>query len=84
MNLIKLNLPFLCLILHLIIHSSFENLLKLKSLANEKLPQCKLWLLIPTLITDSNFDSDAVSESSITLNLNIDVIDNRNIKKQTS
>ena len=46
-----------------------NNLLELKSLVNEKLPQCKVWLSTPTLRTDDgrekrDFDSVAVSESS--------------------
>ena len=46
-----------------------NNLLELKSLVNEKLPQCKVWLSIPTLRTDDgrekrDLDSVAVSESS--------------------
>ena len=30
-----------------------DNLLKLKCLVNEKLPQCKVWLSNPTLRTDN-------------------------------
>ena len=58
-----------------------DNLLKLKSLVNEKLPQCKVWLSNPTLRTDNGKASLTVSQLVIhLLNLNIDVIDNRNIK----
>ena len=45
-----------------------DNLLKLKSLAKEKLPQRKVWLSTPTLRTDnrkSHFNRVSVSESSI-------------------
>ena len=30
-----------------------DNFLKLKALVNEKLPQCKVWVSIPTLRTDN-------------------------------
>ena len=57
-----------------------DNLLKLKSLINEKLPQCKVWLSTPTLRTDNGKAPLTVSQLvNYLLNLNIDVIDNRNI-----
>ena len=58
-----------------------NNLLELKSLVNEKLPQCKVWLLTPTLRTDDGRETLIVSQLvNRLLNLNIDVISNRNIK----
>ena len=60
-----------------------DNSLKLKSLANEKLPQRKVWLSTPTLRTDNGkvplTGSQLVNHL---LNLIIDVIDNRNIKNR--
>ena len=57
-----------------------DNLLKLKSLINEKLPQCKVWLSTPTLRTDNGKAPLTVSQLvNYLLNLNIDVIDNGNI-----
>ena len=38
-----------------------ENLLKLKSLVNEKLPQCKVWLSTTTLRTDNGKATMTVS-----------------------
>ena len=56
-------------------------MLKLKALVNEKLPQCKVWLSTPTLRTDNGKATLTVSQLvNHLLNLNIDVIDNRNIK----
>ena len=60
-----------------------DNLLKLKALVNEKLPQCKVWLSTPTLRTDNGKATLTVSQLvNHLLNLNIDVIDNRNIKSR--
>ena len=60
-----------------------NNLLKLKSLVNEKLPQCKVWLSFLTLRTDNGKATLTVSQLvNHLLNLNIDVIDNRNIKSR--
>ena len=60
-----------------------DNLLKLKALVNEKLPQCKDWLSTPTLRTDNGKATLTVSQLvNHLLNLNIDVIDNRNIKSR--
>ena len=60
-----------------------DNLLKLKALVNEKLPQCKVWLSTPTLRTDNGKATLTVSQLvNHLLNLNIDVIDNRNIKNR--
>ena len=45
-----------------------DNLLKLKSLINEKLPQSKVWLSIPTRRTDNKkatLTNFSVNESSI-------------------
>ena len=54
---------------------------KLKSLVNEKLPQCKVWLSTPMLRTENRKARLTVSHLvNHLLNLNIDVIDNRNIK----
>ena len=51
----------------------------------EKLPQCKVWLSTPTLRTDNGKASLTVCQLvNHLLTLNIDVIDSRNIKKQTS
>ena len=58
-----------------------DNLLKLKSLVNEKLLQCKVWLPTPTLRADNGKATLTVSQLvNHLLNLNIDAIDNRNIK----
>ena len=55
--------------------------MELKSLVNEKLPQCKFLLLTPTLRTDDGRETLIVSQLvNRLLNLNIDVISNRNIK----
>ena len=55
--------------------------MELKSLVNEKLPQCKVWLLTPKLRTDDGRETLIVSQLvNRLLNLNIDVISNRNIK----
>ena len=60
-----------------------DNLLKLKSLVNEKLPQCKVWLSTPTLRTDNGKATLSVSQLvNHLLNLNIDAIGNRNIKNR--
>ena len=60
-----------------------DNLLKLKALVNEKLPQYKVWLSTPTLRTDNGKATLTVSQLvNHLLNLNIDVIDNRNIKSR--
>ena len=60
-----------------------DKLLKLKALVNEKLPQCKVWLSIPTLRTDNGKATLTVSRLvNHLLNLTIDVIDNRNIKSR--
>ena len=59
-----------------------DNLLKLKALVNEKLPQCKVCLSTPTLRTDNGKATLTVSKLVNHLNLNIDVIDNRNIKNR--
>ena len=60
-----------------------DNLLKLKSLVNEKLPQCKVCLSTPTLRSDNGKVTFTVSQLvNHLLNLNIDVIDNRNIKSR--
>ena len=60
-----------------------DNLLKLKTLVNEKLPQCKVWLSTPNLRTDHGKATLTVSQLvNNLLNLNIDVIDNRNIKNR--
>ena len=60
-----------------------DNLLKLKALVNEKLPQCKVWLSTPTLRTDNGKATLTVSQLvNHLLNLNIDVIDNTNIKSR--
>ena len=60
-----------------------DNSLKLKSLVDEKLPQCKVWLSNTTLRTDNGKTSLTVSQLvNHLLNLNIDVIDNRNIKSR--
>ena len=54
-----------------------------QSLVNEKLPQCKVWLSTPTLRTDNAKATLTVSQLvNHLLNLNIDVIDNRNIKNR--
>ena len=59
------------------------NLLKLKALVNKKLPQYKVWLSTPTLRTDNGKATSTVSQLvNHLLNLNIDVIDNRNIKSR--
>ena len=58
-----------------------DNLLKLKSLVNEKLLQCKVWLPTPILRVDNGKATLTVSQLvNHLLNLNIDAIDNRNIK----
>ena len=58
-----------------------DNILKSKSLVNEKLPQCKVWFSTPTLRTDNGKATLTVSQLvNHLLNLNIDIIDNRNIK----
>ena len=58
-----------------------DNILKSKALVNEKLAQCKVWLSTPTLRTDNGKATLTVSQLvNHLLNLNIDVIDNRNIK----
>ena len=60
-----------------------DNLSKLKPLDSEKLPQCKVWLSTPTLRTDNGKGTLTVSQLvNHLLNLNIDVIDNRNIKSR--
>ena len=60
-----------------------DNLLKLKALVDEKLPQCKVWLSTPTLRTDNGKATLTVSQLvNHLLNLNIDVINNRNIKSR--
>ena len=60
-----------------------DNLFKLKSLVNEKLLQCKVWLSTSTLTTDHGKAALTVSQlGNHPLNLNIDVIDNRNIKNR--
>ena len=60
-----------------------DNLLKLKSLVNEKLHQWKVWLSTPTLRTDNGKASLTVYQlMNYLLNLDIDVIDNRNIKSR--
>ena len=60
-----------------------DDLLKSKSLVNEKLPQCKVWLSTPTLRTDNRKATLIVSQlMNYLLNLNIDVINNRNIKNR--
>ena len=43
-----------------------DNLLKLKALVNEKLPQCKVWLSTPTLRTDNGKATLTVSQLSKT------------------
>ena len=54
---------------------------KLKSLVDEKLPQCKVWLSTAMLRTENPKARFTVSQLvNHLLNLNIDVIDNRNIK----
>ena len=59
------------------------NLLKSKALGNEKLPQCKVWLSTLILRTDNGKATLTVSQLvNHLLNLNIDVIDNRNIKSR--
>ena len=50
------------------VSSSTSRVLKLISLFNEKLPQCKVWLSTPTLRTanrEATFTVSPVSESSI-------------------
>ena len=60
-----------------------DDLSKLKSLVNEKLLQCKVWLSTPTLRTDNGKATLTVSQLvNYLLNLNIDVINNRNIKNR--
>ena len=60
-----------------------DNLLKLKALINKKLPQYKVRLSTPTLRTDNEKSTLTVSQLvNHLLNLNIDVIDNRNIKSR--
>ena len=60
-----------------------DDLFKLKALVNKKLPQCKVWLSTPTLRTDNGKATLTVSQLvNHLLNLNIDVIDNRNIKSR--
>ena len=60
-----------------------DNLLKLKSLAKEKLPQRKVWLSTPTLRTDNRKATLTGSQLvNHLLNLIIDVIDNRKIKNR--
>ena len=60
-----------------------DKLLKLKALVNEKLPQYKVWLSTPTLWTDNGKATLTVTQLvNDLLNLNIDVIDNRNIKSR--
>ena len=57
-----------------------DNLLKLKSLVNEELPQYKVWLSTPTLRTDNGRNTLTVFRLvNHLLNLNIGVIDNSNI-----
>ena len=60
-----------------------DNLLKLKALVKENLPQFKVWLSTPTLRTDNGKTILTVPQLvNHLLNLNIDVIDNRNIKSR--
>ena len=60
-----------------------QNLLNLKALVNEKLPQCKVWLSTPILRTDNGKATLTVSQLvNHLLNLNIDVNYNRNIKSR--
>ena len=60
-----------------------DNILKSKALVHEKLAQCKVWLSTPTLRTDNGKDTLTVPQLvNHLLNLNIDVIDNRNIKNR--
>ena len=60
-----------------------NNLLKLKSLVNKKLPQCKVSLSAPSPRTGNRKTTLTVSQlANHLLNLNIDVIDNRNIKNR--
>ena len=60
-----------------------DNIFKLISLVNEKLRQCKVWLSTSTLTTDHGKAALTVSQLvNHPLNLNIDVIDNRNIKSR--
>ena len=50
---------------------------------NEKLSQCKVWLSTHTLRTDNGKATLTVSQLvNHLLNLNIDVINNRNIKSR--
>ena len=73
------------MITHIGANDAPSSLLKLKSLVKEKLPQCKIWLSTPTLRTDNGKASLTVCQLvNHLLTLNIDVIDSRNIKKQTS
>ena len=60
-----------------------DNLLKLRSLVNEKLPQCKVWLSNSTLRIDKGKATLTVSQLvNHLLNLGINVIDNRNMKSR--
>ena len=60
-----------------------NNLLKLKSLVNKKLLQCKVWLSTLTLRTDNGKTTLTMSQlGNHLLNLNIDVMGNRNIKNR--
>ena len=60
-----------------------DKLLKLKALVNQKLPQCRVCLSTPTLRTDNGKASMTVYHLvNHFLSLNIDVIDNRNIKSR--
>ena len=60
-----------------------DNLLKLKSLVKKKLPQYKVWLPTPTLRTDNGKTTLTVRQLvNHLLNLNIDVINSRNIKNR--
>ena len=60
-----------------------DNLLKLISLVKKKLSQCNVWLSTPTLRTGNGKATLTVPQLvNHLLNLNIDVINNRNIKNR--
>ena len=60
-----------------------DNLLKLKSLVKKKLPQYKVWLPTSTLRTDNGKATLTVRQLvNHLLNLNLDVINSRNIKNR--
>ena len=58
-----------------------DNLVTLKSLITDKLPNCKVVISTPTLRTDDGKANTTVSQlTNHLLQLDIGIIDNRNIK----